>query len=606
MEINGAKWWKFDFHTHTPASFDYGKGNQLLQNLTPREWLLSVMRHEIDCVAVTDHNSGAWIDILKNEIKIMKEESVEGFRPLIIFPGVEITVHGGIHVLAIFDPEETSETIVELLGACDYEGTRGNSDGCTRKSFSEVVEEITKRRGIAIPAHVDEASGLFVVHEGNTLRSSLQAEGLLAIQVCNKDYTKPQIYVESKLNLTEVAGSDSHHPDQLGQCYTWVKMEKPDINALKLALHDGEDGVIRFDCCPQNPNDVGNRFFIKNIEIRDAAIAGRGTPLQIPFSPWLNTIIGGRGSGKSSVLEFLRLVLDQKDNLPDKLKQEFDKFAQISEGRGKQGMLTNNTVIRVELRKDGRDIALTWKNGVIKEEHKNADGEWEEQESSNIVGKRFPVRLFSQKQLFELTHDPKSILHIVDGKFNKSKWEETWDELVKKWIDSRRKEREISQKLKNKSNIKLELQDTNAKIKIFEESGHKELLSKYRDVQTIHNEIDEKINKLKAIRDSLSDLLGTIELPVVSDVLLNGLDEASLTMIRNKLNEFVQIKSKLESINSEITIYVEAFEKEIEQLPFNIEREKTIKKYEELVQRLQAAGEQNQLSPYNCVKTASL
>ena len=22
----GARWWKFDFHTHTPASMDYGKG----------------------------------------------------------------------------------------------------------------------------------------------------------------------------------------------------------------------------------------------------------------------------------------------------------------------------------------------------------------------------------------------------------------------------------------------------------------------------------------------------------------------------------------------------------------------------------------------------
>jgi len=24
----GARWWKFDFHTHTPASKDYGKGTR--------------------------------------------------------------------------------------------------------------------------------------------------------------------------------------------------------------------------------------------------------------------------------------------------------------------------------------------------------------------------------------------------------------------------------------------------------------------------------------------------------------------------------------------------------------------------------------------------
>ncbi len=55
----GARWWKFDFHTHTPASEDYGKGpNQAqLKLIGPKDWLLSFMRAGIDCVAVTDHNS---------------------------------------------------------------------------------------------------------------------------------------------------------------------------------------------------------------------------------------------------------------------------------------------------------------------------------------------------------------------------------------------------------------------------------------------------------------------------------------------------------------------------------------------------------------------
>ncbi|MGG3871111.1 TrlF family AAA-like ATPase [Brevibacillus laterosporus] len=593
MDINGAKWWKFDFHTHTPASYDYGKGDHALQSLTPKQWLLNVMSKEIDCVAVTDHNSGAWIDILKSELKDMEQHNIEGYRPLTIFPGVEITVHTGIHLLAIFDPDKTSETIIELLGACDYDGTKGNSDGCTRKSFSEVVEEITKRKGIAIPAHVDQPSGLFVVHEGNTLRSSLQVNGLLAIQICDNSFNKPQIYNESKLNLSEVAGSDSHHPDQLGTSFTWVKMEKPDINALKLALHDGDDGVIRFDNCPQNPNDLNNRFFIKNIEIIHAAKAGRGEPLKIPFSPWLNTIIGGRGSGKSSIIEFLRLILDQKDNLPDKLKTDFEKFAQISEGRGKQGMLTDNTEIRVEMRKDGRDIALIWKNNLIKEEHRNIQGEWEKQEQSNIIGKRFPVRMFSQKQLFELTNEPKSLIHLVDGKLDKLSWEETMDELANSWFESRRKEREINLKLKNKSNIKLQLQDTLAKIHIFEASGHKDLLSGYRQVQNISNEIDEMLNNFKEIRDSLSNIVPTMDLPNISEVLCKGLDENSLMIIHNKLSEFAQLRIKMESINNEIKSYVDQFEKDLKQIPFSVKKDETIHKYEKLVERLQEAGEKN-------------
>ena len=56
----GSRWWKFDFHSHTPASADYGKGpNQdSLREITPEDWLLGYMRVGVDCVAVTDHNSG--------------------------------------------------------------------------------------------------------------------------------------------------------------------------------------------------------------------------------------------------------------------------------------------------------------------------------------------------------------------------------------------------------------------------------------------------------------------------------------------------------------------------------------------------------------------
>src|SRR5579875_2122211 len=68
---NGARWWKFDFHTHTPASEDYGKGSHQaqLRSRTPREWLLDFMRAGVDCVAITDHNSGAWVDPLKEELR---------------------------------------------------------------------------------------------------------------------------------------------------------------------------------------------------------------------------------------------------------------------------------------------------------------------------------------------------------------------------------------------------------------------------------------------------------------------------------------------------------------------------------------------------------
>ena len=63
---------------------------------------LDYMRAGIDCVAITDHNSGEWIDRVKDELDQLKHERPEGYRSIYVFPGVEISVHDGIHLLAIF------------------------------------------------------------------------------------------------------------------------------------------------------------------------------------------------------------------------------------------------------------------------------------------------------------------------------------------------------------------------------------------------------------------------------------------------------------------------------------------------------------------------
>ncbi len=50
----GSRWYKFDFHNHTPASHDYK-----IPDISPREWLLAYMKQHVDCVVISDHNSGA-------------------------------------------------------------------------------------------------------------------------------------------------------------------------------------------------------------------------------------------------------------------------------------------------------------------------------------------------------------------------------------------------------------------------------------------------------------------------------------------------------------------------------------------------------------------
>ena len=219
------------------------------------------MQAGVDCVAVTDHNSGDWIDRLKEALAEMEESRPAGFQPLHVFPGVELSVNGGFHLLAIFGPDASTGDIDTLLGAVSYDGTKGDSDGVTRKSAVEVVEAVLSAGGIPIPAHTDQNKGLLRLKEGggattqidvNTVVQVLEVDGILAMETFDPGSSKPQIYLQRNLMWAEVLGSDFHPPftpdrDRYpGSHYTWVKMAgPPSLEGLRLALLDGDRFSIR-------------------------------------------------------------------------------------------------------------------------------------------------------------------------------------------------------------------------------------------------------------------------------------------------------------------------------------------------------------------------
>lgn len=71
----GARWWKCDFHVHSPGSYDF------TDKVTANDWVASAQAGGLEAVAVTDHNTGAFINEIQNA-------AVASANPLIVFPGV--------------------------------------------------------------------------------------------------------------------------------------------------------------------------------------------------------------------------------------------------------------------------------------------------------------------------------------------------------------------------------------------------------------------------------------------------------------------------------------------------------------------------------------
>nr|WP_172686122.1 PHP-associated domain-containing protein [Staphylococcus epidermidis]AKQ51587.1 hypothetical protein [Staphylococcus epidermidis] len=589
MELTGARWWKVDFHTHTPASNDYGKGPDVneVKKMTPRDWLLQHMKKEIDCVVITDHNSGAWIDCLKDELIKMENEKIQGYRKIYLFPGVEISVSGGLHLLAIFDLDKTTDDITSIVGNLQYSGTRGDSDGITSKTFNQSIDIIHEEGGIAIPAHVDKPKGLFEVEKGVTLEKSIKNENLLAIELCDTNYSKPQLYKGLDRKLAEIAGSDSHHPNTIGSVYTWVKMEKPNLNALKLSLHDCEDGILRMENSEDTPNDIQNRNFIKSIKISMGAKVGRNTPLNVNFSPWMNSIIGGRGSGKSSIIEFIRLPFNQVNNLPPKVKENFDNFNQVPEKRGKLGMLTPDSEVSVIIHKDGRDIELTWKDNKIIEKNNGNIYNWETQEELKSLSNRFPIRIFSQKHLYELTEDPKFLINIIDEQWDKLNWDTKNEELAQSWLNNRSYTRKLKKDLESIDNLEALLRDIQAKIDIYDKSEYQQILNDYQKHQLINNKMDSDVLKVRNYHSELLSKFDSIQNYLYSDNIYEKVDEITKNMLIQQDAEFKDIQYNLKSNIDELGNLICKIDKEFQELPWLTNKEKNKKSYDKIMNELE-------------------
>ena len=101
----------------------------------------------IDCVAITDHNSGEWIDCVKEELVLLNSERPEGFRPIHVFPGVEISVNGGIHLLAILGCDKKTSDIDSLLGAVEFDTAKRVLVACAlvRLCCSKITTSVSRK-----------------------------------------------------------------------------------------------------------------------------------------------------------------------------------------------------------------------------------------------------------------------------------------------------------------------------------------------------------------------------------------------------------------------------------------------------------------------------
>lgn len=304
---NGAVWLRADFHLHTKADKEFiytGDENDFVN-----AYVNKLVEQDIRVGVITNHNK---FDL--GEYKAIAQKARK--KGIYILPGVELSVNdgaNGVHTLVVFDPNHwladgndfiNQFITTNFVGKHNYE----NENGRSNYSLKETLAQLDKlnKNFFVIMAHVEQNSGLLNEFDGGRIidlgKDPLFQKTVIGFQKIRTNYLKNKIntWLENKVPCF-VEGSDPKSIDDIGKgeaCY--LKIGDFNFEAVKFALIDSKDR------CSKESNHNPANSFIKSITFQGGLLDGK----QIHFSPELNNLIGIRGSGKSSILEILRYVLN--------------------------------------------------------------------------------------------------------------------------------------------------------------------------------------------------------------------------------------------------------------------------------------------------------
>lgn len=306
---HGSRWLKTDFHLHTRADKEFTYAGEA--NDFANQYVSAMAEANIGLGVITNHNK---FDL--DEFKALQKKARKAGVGLL--PGVELSVkdgNAGIHTLVIFSDDwfrnkEQTNHIQSFL-TLTFAGIPNFEDENARSNHDiiETIRELDKfqKDYFLIFAHVHANNGLWGGLSTGRI-SDLFASETVRCRVLG--FQKVQIHDERiKIQQAlggsypaEVHGSDAKKITDIGArkeaCY--LKLGDFSFEAVKFALRDKQARVS------------SELLHYKHSYIQKISFEGAGAlgGAEICLSPELNTLIGIRGSGKSSVLEGIRYALN--------------------------------------------------------------------------------------------------------------------------------------------------------------------------------------------------------------------------------------------------------------------------------------------------------
>lgn len=423
----GAHFYRCDFQVHSPRDSRW-TGTHYVSEEDRREYAARFIQacraKRLDAVAITDHHDLLFVKYIRQAAIEERDDDgnpVPANKRMVVFPGMELTLNVPCQALLIFDaefPEDLFSLALNALAITPSDASHPRIAEVVRlehiTTLGELRDELDKheflrKRYIILPNVSDGGS--------DTLLRSGSAPKYRAMP-CVGGYVDGSIKKLGPGNLNIINGrareygykriavfqtSDSRREDHtgLGNASTWVKWATPTAEALRQACLAQESRVSQES--PQLPSVV-----ITGISLSNSAFLG---PFDLAFNPQYSALIGGRGTGKSTILEYLRWALcDQpppgaeEDNMPNYLARRrrlIDQTLKPLSATVEVKFEVNGVPHTIRRDSDSGDLLMK----IASDEMRTC--------SEEDVRRLLPIQAYSQKQLSDVSVRVDELLRFI-------------------------------------------------------------------------------------------------------------------------------------------------------------------------------------------------
>ena len=263
----------------------------------------SFKENDIEVIAVTDHQRCTSGQSLANQARS---------AGIIVFPGAEVETKEGVHMLLLFEPDASWERCNGVLGDCGIHD-QANPPPNIKYDVHELLRESKKWDCVSIAAHVAGEKGLLRVLDHQARATVWKSEQLLACSLPGPADDAPEklrpILLNKNLDyrrdrpVAVINAKDVSGPEDMAQpgASCWVKMSDVSVSGLRQAFLDPESRIrLNSDPEPEEHTEFVAAAWQSGGFLDGAAIH---------FNENLNVLVGGRGTGKSTMVESLRYVM---------------------------------------------------------------------------------------------------------------------------------------------------------------------------------------------------------------------------------------------------------------------------------------------------------